>query len=150
MPKRKNRKAKVGSPFSFVGIDGERYRLTLKQRIFCEKFIEFRGNATKAAGVAGYSAKKNDVLRVIASRNLTNDNILAYIRLLLRDGGLSDEGVDRELLFVLRQGHDLHAKMRAIQEYNKIRGRLAPDKHEVKSKEERIVKIIDYSKVEID
>ena len=149
MPKRKNRKAKRTS-FSFTDEAGESRRLTLKQKLFAEKFVELRGNATQAAKSAGYRAKNDNVFASIGSENLTNPKILDYVRILLRGAGFSDEAVDRELLSVIQQSGDLPAKMRGIAEYNKIRGRHAAEKHEVKSKEERIVKIIDYSKVEID
>ncbi len=126
MPKQKG-------PLSFANEDGKNHRLTLKQKLFCEEYLKLHGNGAKAAKAAGYAAKRDNTLKSIASENLTKPDILAYIKILLKEAGLSDEAVDQEMLWVIRQNADLHAKMRGIAEYNKIRGRYASDKNEVKS-----------------
>ena len=76
-------------------------KLTYQQRLFCEKYIETKGNGTEAARLAGYSAK---TAAQQASRLLKNVNILAYTRvlqkLLLKQTGLSKESVLLDLLEV--------------------------------------------------
>lgn len=132
MPKQKD-------PFSFADEDGQNHRLTLKQRLFCEEYLKHRGNGAKAAKAAGYAVKRDNTLKSIASENLTKPDILAYIKFLLKEAGLSDAAVDQEMLWVIRQNANLHAKMRGIAEYNKIRGRYAPDKSTVEQKGDILV-----------
>ena len=113
-------------PFSFTGEGRKSQKLTLKQRLFCKKYVALRGNGVAAARAAGYSTSSYNVLHAIASENLQKPTLLDYIQILLKEEGLTDESVDRELLLVVRQDADLMAKMRGISEYNKIRGRHAP------------------------
>lgn len=74
-------------------------KLTYQQKLFCEKYIECKGNATEAARLAGYSKK---TAAQQASRLLKNVNILAYThvlqKLLLKKTGLSKESVLLDLL----------------------------------------------------
>ncbi len=74
-------------------------KLKPKQRKFCEYYIEFGGNATKAALSAGYSKKSP---RQQGSRLLTNDDIAAYTRvlqkLLIKSSGLSKESLLLDLV----------------------------------------------------
>lgn len=76
-------------------------KLTYQQKLFCEKYIEAKGNGTAAARLAGYSEK---TAAQQASRLLKNVNILAYTRvlqkLLLKQTGLSKESVLLDLLEV--------------------------------------------------
>lgn len=70
-----------------------------KQRKFCEYYVAFGGNATKAALAAGYSEKS---ARQQGSRLLTNDDIAAYTRvlqkLLIKSSGLSKESLLLDLV----------------------------------------------------
>jgi phage terminase small subunit len=53
--------------------------LTLKQQRFADAYVgEAKGNATKAAQIAGYKGT-NETLRYVGCENLTKPNILAYI-----------------------------------------------------------------------
>lgn len=128
-PERKNRKAKVKPLFSFVNEFGVRIKLTPKQKSFCDCYIKLRGNGRAAAFKAGYAGSEK-ALRVVASRNLTNVNLLAYIRTLLDKEGLTDEAADLELLWAMQQSDNISGKVQAIREYNKIKGRHAPEKIE--------------------
>lgn len=103
----------------------------------------FKGNGRAAASEAGYNGGAK-ILRVVASQNLTNPNLLAYIRTLLDKSGLNDETVDLELLWAMQQSANIPGKVQAIREYNRVRGRLAPQ--EIKPVGEMVVRVIDYSK----
>lgn len=90
-------------------------KLTPKQRKFCEYYIEFGGNASKAAKAAGYSKK---TARQQGSRLLTNVDIAAYTRilqkLLIKSSGLSKESLLLDLVEI--KNRCLEAK--PVQEWN--------------------------------
>lgn len=136
--------------FTFTGLDDKEYTLTEKQKLFCEAYIDPFASGADAVIAAGYDVYKGkkkiedrNMARVIASENLLKLNICAYLSVLLEDADLTDEGVDRQMYYIISQFKDLNAKNRAISEYNKIRGRHAPEKHEHKIES---VEIIDYGK----
>jgi hypothetical protein len=62
--------------------------------------------------------------KVAASKLLTNSNILSRINEELDAAGLNDNFVDKQLLFAITQNADLSSKVRAIQEYNKLKQRI--------------------------
>jgi hypothetical protein len=114
--------------------------LTPKQEKFCNLFVsrEFFGN-----GVESYSEAYNIDLsipgkyasaRAMASKLLTNVNILKRIDKDLDDAGLNDNFVDKQLLFTITQCADMGSKIRAINEYNKLRSRLT-DKLQIETKD---------------
>lgn len=123
-------------------------RLTLKQKLFCQYYIESFGNGTKAVIKAGYNTtKKNGVsdrnlAKSIASENLTKPDIWAYIKNLLEKSGLSDENVAIQHLFLINQNTDLSVKARAIDIYYKRYGKYAPDKLDVSS--QKLEEALDY------
>jgi phage terminase small subunit len=111
--------------------------LNEKQELFCKLFVseEFFANGVKAYAKA-YNidiedSKKYASARVRASELLTNSNISSYITQMLDDAGLNDNFVDKQLLFVISQHADLNAKMKAIEQYNKLKQRIT-DKSETK------------------
>ena len=113
--------------------------LTAKQELFCQLYstnMDYYGNWTQAYAMAYDKDLKdkndNKIARMWASRMLTNDNILSRVRE-LQNSFLSDEMIDKELSFVALQRNDLGAKMRAINEYNKLKQRIT-DKSEVELK----------------
>lgn len=90
-------------------------KLKPKQRKFCEYYIEFGGNATKAALAAGYSKKSP---RQQGSRLLTNDDIAAYTRvlqkLLIKSSGLSKESLLLDLIEIKNRC----LEQKPVQEWN--------------------------------
>ena len=122
MATRKNRNAIKDNPLAFTGLDGKTYKLTLKQKLFAEAWVENRGNGVQAAQTAGYKGSYN-VRRAVSIENLQKPTVLAYIRFLLKDMGLSHETADRELLSVMHQQTHLPAKVQAIREYNRLEKR---------------------------
>lgn len=61
--------------------------------------------------------------RTGASKLLANVSVNAYIDELLEESGLNDQFVDKQLAMLITQNADLHLKLAAIREYNKVRGR---------------------------
>lgn len=59
-----------------------------------------------------------------ASQLLSNINVCKRINELLEDGGLNDQNVDKQLMFLINQFDDKGAKIAAIREYNKLKARI--------------------------
>lgn len=102
--------------------------LSLKQKLFCQYYIETFGNGTEAVLKAGYDvSKKNgtpdrNLAKSIASENLTKPDILACINGLMDKAGLNDVTVAIQHSFLINQHQDLGVKTRAIDMYYKLRG----------------------------
>ncbi len=103
-------------------------KLSLKQKRFCQYYIETHGNGTEAVLKAGYDINmKNgspdrNIAKSIASENLTKPDILAHINDLLDKAGMCDENVAIQHLFLINQHQDLGVKTRAIDMYYKLKG----------------------------
>lgn len=114
-------------------------KLTLKQKLFCQAYVETLGNATEAVIKARYDVKNKDgrpnriVAKSIASENLTKPYICGYIKSLLNKNGLNDQSVGMQLNFLISQFSDLSVKARAIDIYYKMKGTYAPEKFEIKN-----------------
>lgn len=108
--------------------DGRQYHLSFKQRLFCEKYLEFRGNGVEAVFAAGYKAKNAIVAKAIAYENLTKPYIVAYVNTLLDQYGFNDEAVTREHLFLINQYGDIAGKAKGVDMYYKLKGAYAPEK----------------------
>lgn len=123
----------INEDFSYVSPkDGKTYRMTQKEKAFCEHYLEFYGNGVEAVYEAGYKARDRKVAAQIAYDNLRKPNLMAYIDSLLVDYGFNDENVEKQHLFVMNQLADLPAKNKAIEMFYKLKGKFAPEKHEVK------------------
>lgn len=147
--------------------------LTPKQELFCQYYVKNKstfGNGTISYAMAyGFDLDNADrTLKlneggnpipksseydkmangcaVSASQLLRNFKIDARNITLLNEL-LRDEVVDSELSMVIRQKRQLGDKMRAIQEYNKMRGRHAPEKVEQSGKV--IVEVTNYGSVTV-
>lgn len=112
-------------------------KLTPRQERFCILYAsdsEFFGNGVQsyieAYGVD--TSKKNwyATARVGASENLTKPNILERINEIFEAHGLNDTFVDKQLEKLIIQDADFKVKLGAIQEYNKMKGRII-DKKEI-------------------
>jgi len=105
--------------------------LNPEQELFCKLFAttrEFFGNGTQAY-IEAYDIDIKHKgayasARTCASNLLTNLNILDRINELLELGGLSNERVDKELLFLITQDAEFSAKLGAIKEYNQLKNRI--------------------------
>lgn len=104
-------------------------KLSLKQKLFCQAYVETYGKGTEAVLKAGYNvSKKNgypnrNLAKSIASENLTKPYISAYIASLLERVGLNDENVAAQHLFLINQCVDLGVKTRAVDMYYKLKGK---------------------------
>jgi len=118
-------------------VKAEVKKLTLKQELFCQLYatnLDYYGNWVQAY----IEAYKIDLTKkwayktaqVSASQNLWKHMILERLRE-LGDEVLNDAMIDKELAFVASQRSELWPKMKAINEYNKLKNRIT-DKLEIK------------------
>jgi len=114
----------------FKGNDGKVYRITYKEKDFCEHFLDFKGNGAEAA-FETYNCKNIRVAASVASENLTKPHIIAYVDLKLTERGFSDENVKKQHLFTLNQFADFGAKNKAIDMFYKLKGDYAPERLKV-------------------
>lgn len=102
-------------------------KLTPNQKKFCNLYgdpkSKFFGNATLAY-LNSYPKSSKSSARRSASELLTNPDILAEIDSWLDKDWLTDEYVDGQLCFLIRQSADLTAKLGAIKEYNRVKRKL--------------------------
>ncbi len=111
------------------------HKLTVQQKLFCELFAtdrEFFCNGVRSY-IEAYSVDTTkpgwySTAKSGAHENLTKPYLLDYIKELLELGGLNDEVVDKQLLKLIIQDADFSAKIKAIQEYNKLQGRITEKK----------------------
>lgn len=102
--------------------------LTLQVRRFVDAYCgSAKGNATEAARQAGYKGKPN-VLAVQGTRLLRKANVRAAIaerEERRRIKGILDADARDELLSGIAQeeDHDVHARISAVKELNKVSGR---------------------------
>lgn len=104
--------------------------LSDEQKKFCELYAigSMRGHGLQCYAEAyGYDLEEKgayNTCKANASRLLTYDNILLYIRELFEDKDLNDTVVDNELAFVIKQNADFGSKVAAIKEYNQLKARI--------------------------
>ena len=114
----------------------DKNKLTLKQKLFCQYYLETFGNGTEAVIKAGYEVKQENgqanknLAKSIASENLTKPDILTYINFLLEKSGLNDEFVANHHKFLINQFADLSAKAKGIDMYYKVHAKYAATKVE--------------------
>lgn len=108
--------------YSFRLDGGRTFKISIKEKKFCELYLRLNGNGAKAAFEI-YDCKNIRVAAAVASENLTKPNIIAYINLKLEENGFNDENVKKQHLFMLNQFQDLSAKNKAIETYYKITGK---------------------------
>lgn len=124
--------------FVFVGLDKKQYEITMKQKLFAELYLDPFIGSVEAVVQAGYDVYTDkgkvdrNMARVIAKENLMKLNVCQYITLIMEDTGLNDVVVDRALMFNIHQYDSLQAKNQAIEIYNKMKGRFAPEKVDVR------------------
>lgn len=129
MSKKIKKTDKTYGNFEFVSPkDGNVYHLTIKEKRFCEAYLEAFGNGVKAVFEAGYKVKNALVAKSIAYNLLTNAHIIAYVDSLLEKYGFDEENVIKHHLYLLNQFGDLTNKAKAVDMFYKIKGRYAPTK----------------------
>ena len=106
-----------------------------KHELFCNKYIEYRGNGTKAYcdayGLDYHDPKDKSNANSRASELVANRKVVVRIREILDETGLNELFVDNELKHLIWQDEDRNAKAKGIDIYNKI-ARRYDEKIEVK------------------
>jgi len=127
----------------FTGLDDVKYEITIKQRLFCEYYLQFYGNGTQAIVSAGYSVHfrgkggedtggiNYKLASVMAAENLVKPSICAYINLKLKKYGFDDDNVDKQHLFLINQYDDLAAKAKGIDMFYKVKNKYPKEKSDV-------------------
>ena len=113
-------------------------KLNLKQERFCILYAsdrEFFGNGVRSY-LEAYELNPNKKSNYNTAKSnahvlLTNTDILDRINELLEEEGLNDAFVDKQLKFAITQCAEIGSKIRAINEYNKLRGRHAAQKFQL-------------------
>ncbi len=107
------------------------HKLTPQQALFCELYAsdrEFFGNGVQSY-VEAYNVDTTkpgwyNTAKSGASENLTKPYILERIEEIFEAHGLNDTFVDKQLEKLICQDADFKTKLGAIQEYNKMKGRI--------------------------
>lgn len=119
------------------------YKLSEKEKKFCEIYCQFGVSGVEAIYEAGYSPKDKKTAYSMASENLRKPKILAYIEQLYKEYKFTDEDVMREHLYLIKQHYDLSSKARAIDMYYKKRGFYSQES--VENREPTTVVLTKYS-----
>lgn len=96
--------------------------LDVKEEMFCRAYVETFGNGTQAAHKA-YDCKNDNTAAVMANEYLRKPKIITRISELLEDLVFNDATVDTRLAFNAFQYENLQASNKAIEMYNKLKGR---------------------------
>ena len=125
-------RARLQTPFMHKTKSGR--LLTPKETRFVEVMVATRGDRIQAISEA-YDIDQSKkgwrlTARVMAADSLTKPYISEALNELFAEYELTPELVDRELHYVIEQKAELSSKVKAINEYNKITGRHAPEKHQ--------------------
>ena len=99
-------KKKRGRPKKSVKPSQVADGLTIKQKIFVNKYIETKGNGTRAA-LEAYNTDSQDVAKNIASENLTKPNVREAIQKALTSLELTPD-------YILNGFKDLHEQNKII------------------------------------
>lgn len=131
-PKQAKRTTKKAEPI-FKTKTG--HKLTPQQELFCQLYAsdkEFFGNGVQsyieAYGVDTSKPGWYNTARSGAHENLTKPHILERIEEIFEAHGLNDTFVDKQLEKLIVQDADFNTKMKAIQEYNKLKARIVEKK----------------------
>jgi len=118
----------------FIGEDRKRYSISPEAKIFCKKYIEFKGNCTEAMLAAGLGGRSRRSTAAIGGWMLSKPRISQFLELILHNRiSINNENevaaVRKELIFLITQRQDLRAKLRAIRLYNKLTRRYPRGSH---------------------
>ncbi len=107
----------------FLGADGKEYAISPIEKIFCEKYIQLKGNGAEAILATGFKTKNRKSASAMASRRLLKPHIGQFLKSILTGNvSMSDdtEKVMKQLAFLITQNKSLSIKLRAIRLYNKL------------------------------
>ncbi len=130
-PRNPKKKPKKTNNTKLALVTKSGHKLTPQQELFCELYAsdrEFFGNGVQSYIEAyGVDTSKPGWYRTAcsgASENLTKPYILERIEEIFEAHGLNDQFVDKQLEKLICQDADFRTKLGAIQEYNKMKGRI--------------------------
>lgn len=130
------------------------HRLTPQQELFCRLYAsdrEFFGNGVQsyaeAYGIDITNPGKYKIACAAASENLRKSYILERINEIFEEHGLNDTFVDKQLEKLITQDANFKVKLGAIQEYNKMKGRIV-ERKDVTHREVDVVPILPKPKKE--
>lgn len=110
--------------------ESEEIDLNEQQKEFCRLYVskDFFGNGVQSY-IEAYTIDETKpnwyaTACVCASKLLSIAKVGEHINSLLVSQGLSDEFVDKQILFLITQHAELGTKLGAIREYNKLKGRI--------------------------
>tara|TARA_R110002050_G_scaffold109846_1_gene221612 strand:+ start:467 stop:847 length:381 start_codon:yes stop_codon:yes gene_type:complete len=113
-------------------------KLSLKRELFCIKYMENRGNGTRAYCDAYdldyHNPKDLSNAKSRASELVNTSEIVIRIRELLDETGLNDVMVSNELKHLIWQDEDRGAKAKGIDMYHRI-ARMYDEKIEIQIKD---------------
>lgn len=124
------------------------HKLTPQQERFCILYAsdrEFFGNGVQSY-IESYGVNTSKpgwygVAKSGAYENLTKPHILERIEEIFEEHGLNDTFVDKQLEKLITQDADFKTKLGAIQEYNKMKGRII-ERKDITQRNEEIVPIL--------
>jgi len=99
---------------------------------FCQLYVLYKGNGTKAEFEAGNHKTRNSA-GVIANERLRNPKILKRIKELVPKHIMTPSEADFELTKVIRQDSELTAKNKGLEIYNRLLGRYEKDNEQKKT-----------------
>src|SRR3990167_6657235 len=97
-----------------------------KAKVFAKRYIENGFNGSKTVREL-YNPKTELTARVMAAELVSKPIVKKAIAEQLNDHGLTDEVLDRELGYIIKQKRQLSPKLGAIVEANKLKGRAQSD-----------------------
>lgn len=119
----------INDDFSYISpADGKTYKMTILQKLFCDHYLEFKGDGVNAVFKAGYNVKNAKEASAISWENLQKPNLIAYINHSLEEAGFNDDNVYKQHLFLVNQHADFPSKAKAIDMFYKLKGNYAPEK----------------------
>lgn len=107
-------------------VDAAKGAPTIKQRAFAAHYVTNGGNATEAARAAGYKGDDN-ALAVQGARNLRHPKVAPLVEAAAIP---VEELVWQTIREVARDTSEPHARTRSVELAAKIRGMMAPVKHQ--------------------
>lgn len=138
-------------------VEEDKNDLTFKSELFCQAWVDNKGNGTLAAldafditgkeiidegpkkGKTGFVTVKSkeewkekvrkvqNVAASVAKEYLRKPHILKRIDEIVQERGFNDSAVQREHFKIMAQDKDLSSKMRAVSDYYKLKGKYAPE-----------------------
>ena len=124
--------------------------LTPLAKKFAQLYLseEFYGNGTRAYIGANKIINNKDTAKetakTIASRLLRDKKVCDYIASMIDDAGHNENNIDKHRLFNITQFNDLSVKQRAIESFDKIKGRIKKDLPDVN------INILNYEQILIN